>query len=132
MTSLFGRGFNPLHLHYVTMKGLEPFIVYFLPPPSPQTKKAQLERLSLFLWRCVPDSNGCTRFCRPLTKPLIQRTMWGLVPNCGCKGSGFFRLYKIKWGIFLQSCVFLPNFVTDYERSIGKSQEFHQGAPSFE
>ena len=34
MASLFGRGFNPLHLHYVTMKGLEPFIV-FLAPPSP-------------------------------------------------------------------------------------------------
>ena len=31
MASLFGRGFNPLHLHYVTMKGLEPFIVYFWP-----------------------------------------------------------------------------------------------------
>ena len=53
MASLFGRGFDPLHLHYVTMKGFEPFIV-FLAPPSPlqekstKTKKAQLERLSLF------------------------------------------------------------------------------------
>ena len=38
--------------------------------------------------RCVPDSNGCTRFCRPLTKPLIQRTM-RIVPFCECKGSTF-------------------------------------------
>ena len=25
--------------------------------------------------RSVPDSNGCGRFCRPLTKPLIQPTI---------------------------------------------------------
>ena len=42
----------------------------------------------LFVERCVPDSNGCTRFCRPLTKPLIQRTM-RIVPFCECKGSTF-------------------------------------------
>ena len=41
MASLFGRGFNPLHLHYVTMKGLEPFIV-FLAPPSPLNKQKRL------------------------------------------------------------------------------------------
>ena len=26
------------------------------------------------MWRCLADSNCCRRFCRPLTKPLIQGT----------------------------------------------------------
>ena len=39
--------------------------------------------------RFLADSNRRTRFCRPLTKPLIQGTIF-LV--CGCKGSTNFEI----------------------------------------
>ena len=43
--------------------------------------------------RFLADSNRRTRFCRPLTKPLIQgtRTLCNkLFPDCGCKGTTIF------------------------------------------
>ena len=40
------------------------------------------------LLRFLADSNRRTRFCRPLTKPLIQGTIF---PVCGCKGSTNFE-----------------------------------------
>ena len=41
--------------------------------------------------RCVAGSNRRTRFCRPLTKPLIQRTRF----ECGCKSKTFFACCQI-------------------------------------
>ena len=38
-------------------------------------KREQAVVCSLFRWRCLADSNRRRRFCRPLTKPLIQGTM---------------------------------------------------------
>lgn len=48
-----------------------------------------------FCVRCVAESNRPSWFCRPETKPLIQRTVsWTGVTLrfllCGCKGSKFF------------------------------------------
>ena len=41
--------------------------------------------------RCVAESNRPSWFCRPETKPLIQRTIWIGKPCgfsfCGCKGT---------------------------------------------
>ena len=34
-----------------------------------------INQLAEFLWRSLADSNRCTRFCRPVTKPLIQATL---------------------------------------------------------
>lgn len=34
----------------------------------------QLQPISDFLERSLADSNRCARFCRPVTKPLIQAT----------------------------------------------------------
>ncbi len=33
-----------------------------------------INQLAAFFWRSLADSNRCTRFCRPVTKPLIQAT----------------------------------------------------------
>lgn len=49
---------------------------------------------SSFLLRCVPDSNGCKRFCRPVTKPLIQRTVLFVFCFCDGKGTAFLRHSK--------------------------------------
>ena len=54
--------------------------------------------VSFIILRSVPDSNGCRRFCRPLTKPLIQPTLSSLTiivqtvpfPDCDCKVKYFF------------------------------------------
>ena len=46
-------------------------------------------------------------------------------------GSANYRQHKIKEVIYLQRSVFLSKFVTDYARSIGKSEELHPSAPSF-
>lgn len=46
--------------------------------------------------RFLADSNRRTRFCRPLTKPLIQGTnisffaCYRLFPDCECKGTTIF------------------------------------------
>lgn len=55
-------------------------------------------KLILFLERCLADSNCRTWFCRPLTKPLIQGTLF---PICGCKGSINFQTTKLSTAIFL-------------------------------
>ena len=39
-------------------------------------KKSKIHRNEPCPLRCVPDSNGCKRFCRPVTKPLIHRTIF--------------------------------------------------------
>ena len=39
------------------------------------------------LKRCLADSNCCRRFCRPLTKPLIQ----GTIIKFACKGNTIIR-----------------------------------------
>ena len=46
------------------------------------------------LLRYLADSNRRTRFCRPLTKPLIQGTKKHLVSLCVCKGMYIFSKNK--------------------------------------
>ena len=40
--------------------------------------------------RCLADSNCCRRFCRPLTKPLIQ----GTIIKFACKGNTIIRSFQ--------------------------------------
>ena len=57
--------------------------------------------------RCLADSNRRRRFCRPLTKPLIQ----GTISQIGCKGSQYFRHCQIFSSIFCDSSNFFLSFV---------------------
>ena len=57
-----------------------------------------LSVISALLLRFLADSNRRTWFCRPLTKPLIQGTLF---PICGCKGSINFQTTKLSTAIFL-------------------------------
>lgn len=71
-----------------------------MPSSSIKTKKNSSSTEELFSKRCVPDSNGCNWFCRPVTKPLIQRTLWFVVQNkfnpCFSKNSSHFRFASAK------------------------------------
>ena len=54
----------------------------------------RLSVITRFHPRFLADSNRRTRFCRPLTKPLIQGTissLWkSLLPFCECKVRDYF------------------------------------------
>ena len=50
--------------------------------------------------RYLADSNRRTRFCRPLTKPLIQGTQKLHLFDCGCKGKVFFRITNYSQQLF--------------------------------
>ena len=52
--------------------------------------------------RCLADSNRRRRFCRPLTKPLIQ----GTVCKCGCKGNAFIWNDQIFPLLFITNLIF--------------------------
>ena len=59
----------------------------------------------VFLWRCLADSNRRRRFCRPLTKPLIQGTIcFGIevFSNAGAKVLRFFETTKFFSYFFVQ------------------------------
>ena len=71
------------------------------------TKKAS--RLRSFL-RFLADSNRRTRFCRPLTKPLIQGTLW----VCDCKGITIFRILQHLCHFFSFRKAILPNNIHTY------------------
>ena len=45
-------------------------------------KSAPARCRSVFFWRCLADSNRRRRFCRPLTKPLIQGTVSAKEERC--------------------------------------------------
>ena len=49
--------------------------------------------------RCLADSNRRRRFCRPLTKPLIQGTVASFL-ICGCKGTTFYLFYQMFCTLF--------------------------------
>ena len=69
-------------------------------------------------WRCLADSNRRTRFCRPLTKPLIQ----GTIPLKRCKGTLFISFLQMFWrnSFFSSSCLLVG--VTRLERATTWSQ----------
>ena len=50
---------------------------------TPETLR--LSRFRELFKRCLADSNCCRRFCRPLTKPLIQGTINSLLLNAAAK-----------------------------------------------
>ena len=58
--------------------------------------------------RFLADSNRRTRFCRPLTKPLIQGTNYevNVLPDCGCKGTTIFVTAKLSKGFLCIHSVF--------------------------
>lgn len=62
--------------------------------------------------RYLADSNCRTRFCRPLTKPLIQGTVLFrrtlLFLDCGCKGNAFFLITNYPQHFFFDIFWFLP------------------------
>ena len=63
--------------------------------------------------RCLADSNRRRRFCRPLTKPLIQGTVASFL-ICGCKGTTFYLFYQMFCTLFsLSFCFYLlfPYFI---------------------
>lgn len=63
--------------------------------------------------RCLADSNRRRRFCRPLTKPLIQGTVASFL-ICGCKGTTFYLFYQMFCTLFsLSFCFYLlfPSFI---------------------
>lgn len=63
--------------------------------------------------RCLADSNRRRRFCRPLTKPLIQGTVASFL-ICGCKGTTFYLFYQMFCSLFsLSFCFYLlfPYFI---------------------
>ena len=65
-----------------------------------------------FALRCLADSNRRRRFCRPLTKPLIQRTKpynLCLLWKSECKGSTFFINCKL-FPYFFTNFANIPNF----------------------
>lgn len=84
----FGRSFPRIqtpaftnsHSHSHEFQHLLPPILTFLSTNVGKQKKTSfcgdvfLYRFS-FKWRCLADSNRRRRFCRPLTKPLIQGTI---------------------------------------------------------
>lgn len=74
--------------------------------------------LLAFCERCLADSNRRTRFCRPLTKPLIQ----GTIPLRRCKGTSFISFLQIFWRIsfFVSLCCVVG--VTRLERATTWSQ----------
>lgn len=79
--------------------------------PSVLTKK-QPTLLVAFM-RCLADSNRRRRFCRPLTKPLIQGTVASFL-ICGCKGTTFYLFYQMFCTLFsLSFCFYLlfPSFI---------------------
>ena len=63
-----------------------------------------LSRFPNFSARCLADSNRRRRFCRPLTKPLIQGTNL----ECGCKGSNIIRHCQIFFLFFVPTILFFP------------------------
>lgn len=77
----------------------------------------------ILLSRYLADSNCRTRFCRPLTKPLIQGTNSyknSLFLVCGCKGNTFFettnypqQLFFFFFAIPLHSARSLPHKLPD-------------------
>ena len=69
--------------------------------------------LLTLLLRCLADSNRRRRFCRPLTKPLIQGTVASFL-ICGCKGTTFYLFYQMFCTLFsLSFCFYLlfPSFI---------------------
>ena len=54
-----------------------------------------------FLWRSLADSNRCARFCRPVTKPLIQATVSVFAT---AKIDLFYELCKIIVDFFQKNC----------------------------
>ena len=94
-------GFNPSRSHtFMTrsdsysakQKDLEDYFLYRnfvasnLEQPFNNYKKEKssppIWRTALFWWRCLADSNRRRRFCRPLTKPLIQGTVSANKERC--------------------------------------------------
>ena len=77
-------------------------------------KESRVDSLSLtLLLRCLADSNRRRRFCRPLTKPLIQGTVASFL-ICGCKGTTFYLFYQMFCTLFsLSFCFYLlfPSFI---------------------
>ena len=63
-----------------------------------------LLQLFSFLGRCLADSNRRRRFCRPLTKPLIQGTVF---QNAGAKVAIFLDTAKFFLFFFASDCIFL-------------------------
>lgn len=69
--------------------------------------------------RCLADSNRRRRFCRPLTKPLIQGTVASFL-ICGCKGTTFYLFYQMFCTLFsLSFCFYLlfPSFILFFSLS---------------
>lgn len=75
--------------------------------PSVLTKK-QPTLLVAFM-RCLADSNRRRRFCRPLTKPLIQGTVASFL-ICGCKGTTFYLFYQMFCVLFFSFFLLLSAF----------------------
>ena len=71
-----------------------------------ENKKADAENICFL--RFLADSNRRTRFCRPLTKPLIQGTNYevNVLPDCGCKGTTIFVTAKLSKGFLCIHSVF--------------------------
>ena len=85
-----------------------------------KTKKSQSEYdCDSAVWRCLADSNRRRRFCRPLTKPLIQGTVASFL-ICGCKGTTFYLFYQMFCTLFsLSFCFYLlfPSFILFFSLS---------------
>ena len=74
-----------------------------------------LTQTSFLFSRFLADSNRRTRFCRPLTKPLIQGTIHRLAivfSRLRCKGTAFFRTCKSFHTFFFTIPVFCGFFST--------------------
>ena len=59
--------------------------------------------------RCLADSNRRRRFCRPLTKPLIQGTVASFL-ICGCKSTTFYLFYQMFCTLFFYFFLLLSAF----------------------
>ena len=70
--------------------------VNVVPSCCKKQKRNQIDFDSFLSSRCVADSNRRSWFCRPVTKPLIQRTMFyyfcASVSELRCKGSCLFSI----------------------------------------
>ena len=67
--------------------------------------------------RCLADSNRRRRFCRPLTKPLIQGTVASFL-ICGCKGTTFYLFYQMFCTLFFSFFLLLSAFSFFYPFSL--------------
>ena len=84
--------------------------------------------ISEFSLRFLADSNRRTRFCRPLTKPLIQGTIF-LV--CGCKGSTNFEITNYPQQFFFVLFFFTPHSLRFFSSISFSSQPLTQLSQGF-